>query len=213
MDTNLVDQAINAALKCNWETAITINKSILKEDPDDIDALNRISRAYYESGDIKNAKKESLKVLEIEPSNKIAEKAIQKYKKNKKGGSGSDEQTINAADYIEESGTTKQTALLNLCSEDIISTVDSGDEVMLSTHAHRVTVTNLNKKYIGKLPDDLSAKLRILTKNGYKYKVIIKSADSQCVKIFIKETKRGKGFENKQSFPREVSESISEFSS
>lgn len=213
MDINLADQAISAALKCDWNLAIEINKTILAEDPNDVDALNRIARAYYESGDTKRAKKESLKALEVEPTNKIAQKAVEKYSKSKSGLVGSSDQNIDASDYIEETGTTKQVSLINKCSTDTISTLDSGDEVLLSTHAHRVTITTLKNKYIGKLPDDLSARLRTLTKNGYKYKVIIKSADSECIKVLIKEIERGKGFENKQSFPRESSESISEFSS
>lgn len=213
MDINLADQAISAALKCDWKSAIKINKLILDDDPKDIEALNRLARAYYESGDRNNAKKISTKTLSIDPENKIAKKALQKYNNNKKVSVGSVDQYINAADYIEETGTTKQIILLNRCSEETLSTLDSGDEVMLVTHSHRVTISTLNHKYIGKIPDDLSARLRKLTKNGYKYKVIIKSTDDNCVKVFIKEIERGKGFENMQSFPRESSESFGEFSS
>ena len=218
MDNNLVEQAINSALKCNWAEAIKANKAILLEDPEDTEALNRLARAYCESGNIKKAKKTSLKVLEIDLLNKIAEKALIKYKSAKKSNipgftsaNASDFIGAKALNFIEEVGTTKQTGLLNLCSDDLISSLDSGDEVFLSTHTHRVTITTKGRKYIGKLPDDLSARLRQLSKNGYKYKVLIKSADKEAVKIFIKETERGKGYENIQSFPRETSESISEF--
>ncbi|MEK7168707.1 MAG: hypothetical protein AAB778_01730 [Patescibacteria group bacterium] len=213
MDINLSDQAIQSALKCDWKSAIKINKLILADDPNDIEALNRLARAYYESGDRSNAKKVSTKVLSIDKGNNIAKKALQKYKGNKKALAGSLGQHINASDYIEETGTTKQVVLLNRCSEETLSTLDSGDEVILLTHSHRVTVSTLNHKYIGKIPDDLSARLRKLTKSGYKYKVIIKSTNDNCIKVIIKEIERGKGFENVQSFPRELSESLSEFSS
>lgn len=212
MDTDLIDKAINSALKCDWNEAIKINKILLSQDKNDVDALNRLARAYLESGDIKKAKSVSVKVLKIEPSNKIAEKAIEKYGKNLPIRSKND-QNINASDFIEEIGTTKQTHLLNLGSDDIISSLDSGDEVFLSTHSHRVTVITHDKKYIGKLPDDLSAKLRSLTKSGYEYRIVIKSANKESVKIIIKETKKGKGCEKINSFPIEISESISEFSS
>lgn len=213
MDINLSDQAINLALKCDWQEAIKINELILKDDPENTDALNRLAKAFYESNNPKKAKKISLQVLEIEPTNKIALKTLEKYKKIKISFIGNDNQNINVSDFIEESGTTKQTNLLNLCSEEILSSLDSGDEVLLSTHSHRVTVTTLKNKYLGKLPDDLSARLRILTKNGYKYRVLVKSADKNCIRIIIKEIKRGKGFENSQSFPHESSESVSEFNS
>jgi len=212
MYQNLAQAAIERALKCNWSEAIKINKLLLSEDKNDIEALNRLARAYYESGNIKLAKKTSLKALKVEPSNKIAQKAVEKYKRSlplrgKKANS------INVSDFIQEIGTTKQTHLLNLCSEDVISSLDSGDEVFLSTHSHRVTVTTHDKKYIGKLPDDLSARLRLLTKNGYEYRIVIQSASKEDVKIIIKETKKGKGHEKINSFPIEILEPIGEFGS
>lgn len=201
MDISLEDQAIDSALKCNWEQAIKINKKILIDEVDDIEALNRLARAYYETGNIKNAKKTTSHVLEIEPSNKIAEKAVQKYKSNKSGSTtSSDHNNIDVSDFIEETGTTKQTLLLNICSEKTISNLNSGDELLLLTHSHKVSVTTVDKKYVGKLADDLSAKIRLLTKNGYHYKTIVKSAEKNCIRIIIKEIKRGKGLEGKQSF-------------
>lgn len=207
MNIDYAELAINSALKCDWKSAIEANKEILKEEPEDIEALNRLARAFYEIGDLKEAKKISLKVQELEPSNKIAEKAIERYKKSKKTAGIGNEHNINVSDFIEEVGTTKQTNLTYLCADDVISSLDSGDEVLLITHSHRVSVTTNKNKYLGKLPDDLSAKIRNLTKNGYKFKALIKSTDNGCIKIIIKETKRGKGFENTQSFPRETSES------
>lgn len=220
MYDNLAQTAINSALKCDWSEAVKINKILLSQDKNDIEALNRLARAYFESRDIKKAKSTSLKVLKIEPSNKIAEKAVEKYKrslplrdKRSLPLRGKKANSLVASDFIEEIGTTKQTQLLNLCSENIISSLDSGDEVFLSTHSHRVTVTTHDKKYIGKLPDDLSARLRSLTKEGYEYKVVIKSASKECVKIIIKEIKKGKGHEKINSFPVEISEPIGEFAS
>lgn len=213
MDTSLEDQAIDSALKCDWNQAIKLNKLILQECPEDIEALNRLARAYFETGNVKGAKNTTGLVLKIEPLNKIAEKAIIKYKTNLSRSKNISEHNIDVSDFIEESGTTKQTLLLNICSENLISSLNSGDELLLSTHSHKVSVATLNKKYVGKLADDLSARIRALTKNGYQFKTIIKSADKQCIRIIIKETKRGKGFEGKQSFPRDLSEPVSEFSS
>jgi tetratricopeptide (TPR) repeat protein len=220
MYDNLAQTAINSALKCDWSEAIKINKILLSQDKNDIEALNRLARAYYESGNIKLAQKTSLNVLKIEPSNKIAEKAVEKYKrslplrdKRSLPLRGKKANSIVASDFIEEIGTTKLTQLLNLCSENIISSLDSGDEVFLSTHSHRVTVITHDKRYIGKLPDDLSARLRLLTKEGYEYRVIIMSANKENIKIIIKETKKGKGYEKINSFPVEVLEPIGEFAS
>src|SRR3989339_1592507 len=83
MDDTLTQKAINLALKCDWSEAIKTNLKILKINPSDIDTLNRLSRSYYENGDLTKAKKTSLNVLKIDSTNNIALKAVKKYKQSK----------------------------------------------------------------------------------------------------------------------------------
>lgn len=203
MDENLTQKSIDFALKCNWKEAIKLNLLILKEDAEDVDALNRLARAYFENGDVNKAKKTSKSVLKINPENNIAKNSLIKYSQSRpisKNKNGSD-----ISSFIEESGKTKLTTLINLGSEKVSSVLSSGDKVLLTPHAHKVSVMTINGEYIGKLTDDLSARLRILIKNGNKYKVFIKSASKNCIKVFIKG--------DVVSFPRETLESFGEFSS
>lgn len=204
MEENIVQEAIDSALNCQWIEAIKINLSILKNDPEDIDALNRLAKAYFENKDITKAKKTSRVVLKINPDNNIAKKSLIKYSQYRpttKNRMMAD----TSLSFIEESGKTKLATLINLGSEKTYSALSPGEEVWLTPHAHKVSVTTVDGKYIGKLTDDLSARLRILIKNGNKYKVFIKSTDKNCVKVFIKG--------EVVSFPREISESFSEFDS
>lgn len=236
MDDDLAQIAINCALQCNWNDAIKNNLSILKENDEDVDALNRLSRAYFENGDITKAKKTSLKVLKISSINNIAINAIEKYKhyipsKNKGGkiekdksklllkerqgkekNKTSSEHNRDASTFIEEPGKTKLTTLINLGPENVYSLLSAGDKVLITPYTHKVSVTTTTGSYIGKLADDLSARLRKLIKGGNKYEVLVKSVSKNCVKVFIKETKKGKDLINTQSFPRESSESFDEFS-
>ncbi len=99
--------------------------------------------------------------------------------------------------------------LLHPCDAKVLARLDAGDEVIINTHAHRVTVTTLNGTYIGKLPDDLSVHLRKLIKYGNEYKVLVKSTDACSVKIFIRETKRSKKLADIPSFSTEKIEYIS----
>lgn len=205
MNDNLVDKAIEAALKGDWIGAVNTNKLILKDSPFDTEALNRLARALYETGEIKKAIKKVEEVLKIEPTNSIAQKAITKYRSSKKPNQIDKAQHngVNTADFIEEIGTTKNLELLNICSKDLLSTISPGDELVLLAHSHKVSVTTLTRKYVGRIPDDLSARLRSLTKKGYKFKVVVKSVEGKCIKIIIKETKRGRGFESVKSFSGE----------
>lgn len=204
MYENLTQEAINVALKSDWKEAIKVNLKILKINPKDVDALNRLSRSYYELGDLTKAKKTSINVLKIDPNNSIATKSIKKYKQGLL--TRNNKQNLDPTVFIEETGKTKLTNLINVGSTHICACLCSGDEVFLMTHTHKVTLNNSEGKYIGKLPDDLSAKLRKFVKGGNIYKAYIKSVEGKNIKILIKEISRSKEFGNVQSFPRISSE-------
>lgn len=212
MINNLAQKAISLSLCSSWKEAIKTNLDILEENPEDVDSLNRLARAYYEIGEINNAKKTSQKVLAIDPLNVIANKSIEKYKSGKKIDSGTQVENgnIDVSIFIEEYGKTKVTTLLNVGSEKTVDKLLPGCEIRLLTHTHRVTANTFDGKYLGKLPDDLSARIRYLVKQGNSFKAYIKSIQNSGVKIIIKEDKKAKGMESVISFPREASESAGE---
>lgn len=217
MDIDLARDAISCALSGNWERACTINKKILTENPKDVDALNRLSRAHMEVGDIKKAREFAQKVLKIDPFNTIATKALEKWKNIQKytppktnGESLSGSSTnLQLATFLEEPGKTKIVSLLHLGGGVVLGKIDAGDKVKLNLNSHRIGVTTLDGKYIGKLPDDLSARLKKLLKHGNEYQVFVKSADKDEVKIFIRETKRAPKLAEIPSFSTEMIEYIS----
>lgn len=211
MYDNLAQTAINLALECKWDEAVAINNKILKSDNTDIDALNRLAKALYELGDYKKAKLTTQKALKLDRTNKIAIKALERYKHKPRNQSSHSTDS----DFLEEVGKTKLTTLINLGSEKIYSYLGPGEEVLVITHAHKVSVTTMGKKYIGRITDDLASRLRKLIKGGNKYKALVKSVDKNSVKIFIKETKKSKEFQGIQSFSRDQAdlESSGEFSS
>jgi len=211
MEENLTQKAIDLALKCKWAEAIKVNILILKKDKDDIDSLNRLARACFEIGEIKKAKLTSKKALIINPKDNIALNALEKYKNCSQNKSKQVSQNnIDTSVFIEEMGKTKLTALINLGSNKTISSLSAGDEATLIIHLHRVTINTIDGDYIGKVRDDLAARLRSLVKGGNTYRVFIKSANKNCLKVIFKEDKKGKGLENVISFPRETSESVGE---
>ena len=196
MDTDLAQLAISAALKGDWKQAIAVNLKILTVNPQDIDSLNRLARAYAEQGNLVKARKYAKKVLEIDPVNSIAQRACEKWKEIKKGEALGVSTTC-AESFIEEPGKTKLTPLINLGDPKIIAKLDAGDEVKLNPHGHRVSVVTGDGKYIGKLPDDLGAKLKKLINWGNVYKVVVKCCEAKDVKVFIKEilsAKKGPSF-------------------
>ncbi len=205
MEENLIQNAIRQALNCNWNEAIKINLKILESKRDDIDTLNRLAHAYFANGNVSKAKKTSQLVLKIDSYNNIAIKSLAKFRQVRKNVMTLKDHHPYTSTFIEESGKTKLTTLVNLGSEKIYTCLSAGDEVLLTPHVHKISVTTLNGDYIGKLTDDLSARLRLLIKAGNRYTVFVKSATKNCVRIFIKG--------DVVSFSREISETLGEFSS
>ncbi len=206
MDFDLTQKAVALALTGNWDEAIKLNKQILIENPKDTDALNRLARAYAESGKIDEAKKTAEKVLKIDPFNRIATKSINKWKSLKTSSTLSHNNTNGHSlpnVFLEEPGKTTICSLLYPGDAKVVATLDCGDEVFLAPANHRVSVNNIDGKYIGRLADDLSARIRKFLKSGNEYRVFVKSIDDTQVKVFIKEIKRAEKLQDLPSFPAE----------
>lgn len=208
MELSLAQKAINLALSGEWEEAVKVNLEILSFTPDDIDALNRLARCYSELGNMTKAKETAQKVLAFDPLNTIAQKCLEKWSAVKNG----DKHKINVTSpesFLEDPGRTKIAPLMHLGDRSVFAGVDSGDEVLLLPHAHRVSVTTKDGKYLGRLHDDLAARLRNMVKSGRKYQVLIKSIDPKKeVTVFIREVSRDGDPDAGPSFPTEKIEYV-----
>lgn len=205
MDTTLAQKAISLALAGNWQEALKINLEIVSITPEDTDALNRLARCYSETGDIDKAMATTQKVLKIDPVNSIAQKCLLKWKTFKPCESNNSPAPSGEA-FLEESGKTKMISLVNTGDENVFSNLDSGDEVKLAAFAHKVSVVDNTGKYIGRLPDDIAARLRNMLKKGNKYQILIKSIDPKDVTVLIRELENKTGI---ASFPPEKMDYVS----
>jgi tetratricopeptide (TPR) repeat protein len=208
MNIDLSRKAVSAALSGDWDNAVTLNKKILSESPNDTDALNRLARAYAETGNINRAKTTAKKVTNIDPFNKIAFKSLEKWKGLKKGGKFSTK-TSKAQTFLEEPGKTKIVNLINLSRKDTISELDCGDELVLGSHGHKICISTEDGRYVGRLPDDLSARLKKLIKLGNTYLAVVKNSDKSTVKVFLKEIERAEELKDIPSFSTEKIDYIS----
>lgn len=205
MDNGLAQKAICSALKNDWKEAIKINNEILKECPEDVDALNRLAKAYAETGELNKAKKTASKALKIDPANSIAHKCLEKWSFiNGIGGATHNSPTSPITEvFLEDPGRTKIVSLINTGDKKTIAELDCADELKLNSRGHKISVCSSDGKYIGRLPDDISARLKTLLKYGYEYKVFVKNSSNNDVKIFIREILRGKNTNNTPSFSSE----------
>lgn len=197
----LKDQAIKCALNNNWAEAIEINKTILEENPKDIDTLNRLGYSYLKCHKLKKAKGIFEEVVSYDKTNPIALKNLKKIQalsENKTTENGS----IHNIDglFIQETGKTKSIELRNLADKKILLLLETADEVNLVIKRSKVFVQKNDKTYIGMLPDDIGMRLISLINGGNEYQACIMNADDKKVTIFVKETKKSKKFANQPSF-------------
>jgi tetratricopeptide (TPR) repeat protein len=208
MDIPASQTAINLALSGNWPEAVKVNLEIISDNPEDIDALNRLARAYWELGKIDEAKEATKNVLKIDPVNPIALKCIERWS-SVKNHDGHPTNPTSSETFLEEPGKTRLITLLNLGDSKIYSNLDPGEEVKLYCHSHKVSINTLDGKYIGRIPDDLAARLRVLIKGGNKYQVLVKSVDPKEIKVFIRETEKCPKAPDIPSFPTEKIDYVS----
>lgn len=196
----LKNQAIQTALEGDWQTAIALNKILISQDPQDIDALNRLAFAYSITGKIKEAKSSYLKVLKIDPLNPIAIRNLKKIKDRVSAFNGSGKMaTFINNKFLEEPGKTKVVELINIAQPKIIENLRTGQSLELNIKRLKIFVQD-EKQYIGVLPDDIARRLIRFIKGGCTYDAYVKSANQHKVTVFVKELKKVGKYKDLASF-------------
>ncbi|GAB4219790.1 MAG: hypothetical protein Fur009_7530 [Candidatus Microgenomates bacterium] len=198
----LEKNAIDAAIKGQWDEAIALNEQIIKQDKKNIEAYLRLGFAFMQKGDLKKAKTAYLKAKKIQPENFIIDKNLEKIKvleakKNKPYTTS----TLSPYAFLDIPGKTKSITLVNPGQKSVLAGLSIGQEVFLNIKKRRIEVRTSKKEFIGYLPDDISKRLTILIKAGSNFKCYVKEADLKNVVIFVKEEKRGKKVSRYSPFP------------
>lgn len=208
----LAQAAILAALGSRWQEAITLNKRIISVEKDNVEALNRLARAYYFLGETNKSQKYYRRVLELDPYNIIAIKNLDKLAKSNRGMYNNDHvlngNSLGQPDtaqkvsqiFLYEPGKTKLVTLLNLAPPATLATLSCSQQVYLNPKNHAITVLDYQRIYLGAFPDDLAHRLISLISQGYKYEAYVKCATTKMLAIFIKEVERSSKFAAQPSF-------------
>jgi len=186
-------QSIQAALGQDWNKASILNQKILETDPKNINALNRLAKAKLELKNYQEAQTILNKVLLLDKFNSIAKTNMEKARHphisptNINISPPHKHQTVS---FIEEPGKTKTVTLVNLGEHQTIDYLQSGEEVILHPLKRKIKVLNLNRKYLGSLPEDISIILARHIKLGSKFQSFIKNCQPKQINIFIKEVRK-----------------------
>ncbi len=187
---DLSNLAIQKALNNQWEEAIGINQQLLDDNPQNIEALNRLAQAHFQLGNLPKAQKLYFQVLKNDRFNPIAKRNLTKIKALAKNG-----QTIpcnghtKALTFIEEPGKSKVISLVRLGDLAVRSQLQPCTPLDIQFKNHAVYFY-YQKQYLGRLPDDIAKRLIWLCKRKNCYQAFVKLVEKNKLSIFIKETKR-----------------------
>ena len=196
----LIEKSINSAVNQDWFAAIDINLEILRCHPYHIPTLNRLAKAYRETGQIDKAVKTYEQTLRFDKYNSIALKNLRLLKSLPQHNNCQGNGKQYSCDFIDEPGLTRNLPLVRLGDPGLLSSLEAGQVVDLNNHGRAICVLTHSQEHIGALTDDVAYHLHRFLDKGYQYLSIIKFSQPSKVIIFIKETHRPQTYQQCPTF-------------
>jgi hypothetical protein len=194
------EQAIQFAMQSRWDDAVTANRAIVSIFPDDAEAYNRLGKALSETGKIKEAREAYQKSLELNPTNGIARKNLDRLASARAKVEPDKAHQVDASLFIEEMGKTGVTTLHQV-NMKTLATLSAGDEVALKPIGSRLSIETVAGDYISDIEPKLAMRLAKLMAGGNKYAAAIAGIREHAVRVIIKETFQHPTQVGRLSFP------------
>jgi tetratricopeptide (TPR) repeat protein len=194
------EQAIQFAMQSRWDDAIAANRAIISVFPEDAEAYNRLGKALSESGKIKEAREAYQRSLELNPTNTIARKNLERLASARAKAEPDKAHQVDASLFIEEMGKTGVTTL-DRVNMKMLATLSAGDEVALKPLGSRLSVETMAGDYISDVEPKLAMRLTKLIEGGNKYAAAIAGIRETTVRVIIKETFQHPTQAGRVSFP------------
>ncbi len=195
------EQAIGLAAKGRWEEAAGINREILELFPSDVDASNRLGKAFMELGRYAEARESYSRALKTDPMNSIAAKNLQRLAKLvEEGAAAPPPAVVDPRLFIEESGKTTVSHLTGIKRSDAVAKLAAGDELKIEQRGAQIIIRDGAGEEIGRIEPKLEQGLIRLLSLGNRYVAFVTAANDQAVSVIIRETYRSPAMGNRPSF-------------
>jgi len=210
-----VEQAVALALQNRWEEAVAVNQSILGIFPADADAHNRLGKALTELGRYTEAQEAYRRTLQLDPSNSIAQKNLQRLSLLLQARSPTkvaqlplpaEQAPVEPQLFITETGKTGLTTLAKPASQEVLAQVTAGTSVHLRIDGGTLVVESPLGDRLGEVEPKLGQRLIHLMRGGNQYTAAVTSVNNHSVKIIIRETYQHPSQAGKVSFPAKGAE-------
>lgn len=195
--------AIDQALASQWEEAVTTNRNILNIFPRDAEAYNRLGKAFSELGRYSEARQAYNQTLKFSPNNTIAKKNLDRLSllHEEPVTTHAGIERIDPRLFIEETGKTGTTDLINIASTSVLAKVGVGDKVQLHVSGHTIFARNAAGEDIGQIEPRLANRLINFMEGGNRYAAAILAMEPGLVRLIIREDYQHPSMFGKVSFP------------
>ena len=195
--------AIDQALASQWEDAVTTNRNILNFFPTEAEAYNRLGKACSELGRYSEARQAYNQTLKYSPNNTIAKKNLDRLSllQEEPVTAHTGVERIDPRLFIEETGKTGTTDLINIAPTSILAKVGVGDKVQLHVNGHTILVRSTAGEDIGQIEPRLANRLINFMEGGNRYAAAILVMDQGLVRLIIREDYQHPSMFGKVSFP------------
>ena len=196
-------EAIALAMQSRWQEAVTINQSIIELFPTDIDAYNRLGRAFMELGEFRKAKDAYSHAIEQDPHNPIAQRNLQRLSllRDKKVSVKEERREASPDLFIGEMGKAGVVNLQDLAPKEILAKMAAGNQVYLKVRGRQLAVENESGDYLGLVEPPHGFRLAKLMEGGNKYASAIVNIDNSNARVIIRETYQHPTQVGRLSFP------------
>ena len=196
-------QAISLAMQGRWREAVVANENLIENFPNDVNAYNRLGKAYMELGEYSKAKEAYTRALELDSYNTIAKKNLARLSRLGEVTAGPGDESLKAEphQFIEEAGKAGVVNLYHLAPPEILAKIVAGDRVNLKISRSSLIVENSRGECLGEVEPRHGHRLIRLMEGGNKYIAAIINSTEEMVTVIIRETYQDPSQVGQLSFP------------
>jgi tetratricopeptide (TPR) repeat protein len=196
-------QAITLAMEGRWQESVDINKAIIQNFPNDVDAHNRLGKAHMELGEYAQSKAAYEKALQLDQYNTIAKKNLQRLVHLAQVAAAPEGNAEKAKPhlFIEEIGKAGVVNLYQIAPADKLVKMMAGDKVVLKPQDSSLAIENTRGEYLGLVPSKRGQRLIKLMEGGNKYTAAIVASNENSISVIIREIYQDPSQTEQVSFP------------
>ena len=204
------EQAISLAVQSRWAEAMEANQSILAVFKEDVDAYNRLGKAFTELGQYEEARNAYGKALKLEPSNTIARKNLSRLSGLKAAPrtAASVHPRVDPRLFIEEAGKTAVLAVLTQGTKDVLGKITAGEQLQIKAFGKQLNLLTLSSEYVGQLEPRTATRLQTLIDGGNRYEAAVTSVAEGQVKVILREVYQSAKMAGRVSFPARANTNV-----